>query len=476
LAVTNLTLLTRTAPKNKIRVWLCVDHTGEEAPPLQLKWKLNDQAVEPTPLRPLTPAHRFGAASFTGVYEFPVEGSFGPVNRVSVTTPTQSTELKIRHFPETLSHDAWFRILLVSCFHQAENHQALVTQTYLNIPTAERQDLSLFMGDQVYLDLPTLNNYPDNEAKLAARFERYYKTNWTTYFGLDALLKSAPAVFCADDHEYWNNFPHRSPIIQNSWKKNSRQRWKSAADQLFDAFQCATPANRGDNIEIDVNPLSIMVLDQRTHRAEDRSATLAPSGLEHLNDWVDRLIDEKKIGAVVTGQSLLDKPVGQFQGAVADWLLSNYRDYVGIVTALQRLSDAGRPVLLLTGDVHWGRVTRIKEAGRTRFIEIVCSPSSLVSTVGSDQLKNIGAGFRKFFKGEEARWPRHSKAPDAEPYFAQQVFGKRFRTEVLYKHQGDQFAMLALRKAANTLEAKVTYYEIHKRPANPRVVPLGLLR
>ncbi len=474
--MTNLTLLTRTAPKNKLRVWLCVDDAGEETPSIRLNWQLNDRTVEPTILHPLAPVHKFGAASFTGVYEFAVEGSFSPVNRVSVATQGQSAELKIRHFPETVSSDTWFRILLISCFHQAENHQALVSQTYLKIPAAERQDLSLFMGDQVYLDLPTLNNYPDNEAKLAERFERYYRTNWTTYFGLDALLKSAPAVFCPDDHEYWNNFPHRSPIIQNSWKQESRQRWKSAADQLYDAFQCAAPEQRGDNIEIDVDPLSIMVLDQRTHREEDRSATLAPSGLQQLNDWVDRLIDEKKIGAVVTGQSLLDKPVGEFQGAVADWMLPNYRDYASIVTALQRLSNAGRPVLLLTGDVHWGRVTRIKESGQTRFIEIICSPSSLVSTVGSDQLNNIGAGFRKFFKGEETRWPRHSSAPDAEPYFAQQVFGKRYRTEVVYKHQGDQFAMLALRKAASTLEAKVTYYEIHKRPANPREVPLGLLR
>ena len=332
------------------------------------------------------------------------------------------------------------------------------------------------MGDQVYLDLPTLNNYPDNEAKLADRFERYYRTNWTTNLGIEPLLKSAPSVFCPDDHEYWNNFPHRSPIIQNSWKQGSRQRWKNAADQLYDAYQCAAPAERGDSIEVEVDPLSILVLDQRSQRRDDRSATMTPDALQNLDDWVDRLIAANKIGAVVTGQSLLDRPVGKFKGAVADWMLPNYGDYERIVKSLSRLSEAGRPVLLLTGDVHWGRVTRIKEAGRTRFIEIVCSPSALVSTVGSDQLKSIGAGFRRFFKGEETRWPRHSSAPDAEPYFALQVFGKRYRTEVVYKHMGDQLAMLAFRKAANTLEAKVTYYEIHKRPENPTEVSLGFLK
>lgn len=473
--MTGLILHPRAAPRNKIRLWLCVEGIESGGSLQPILWKLNDEAVEPETLRPLSPPHRFGAALLTGIFEIPVDGS-NLINRVEVTVLGKSAELRIRQFPQALEENTWFRILLCSCYHQAEDRQALVSHSYLNIPTVERQDLSLFMGDQVYLDLPTLNNYPDNEARLAERFEHYYRTNWTTYVGLDSVLKTAPSVFCPDDHEYWNNFPHLSPFIQNSWKKESRMRWKSAADQLYDAFQCAAPAVRGDNIEIDVDPLSVLVLDQRSQRQDDRSATLAPDGLQQLDNWVDRLIAEKKIGAVVTGQSLLDKPVGEFKGAVADWMLPNYGDYEKIVKSLSRLSEAGRPVLLLTGDVHWGRVTKVKEGGRTRFVEIICSPSSLVSTIGSDQRKTIGAGFRRFFKGEKTRWPRHASAPDAEPFFAQKVFGKRYRTDVVYKHKGDQFAMLALRKAADTLEAKVTYYEIHKRPNNPGEVPLGLLR
>jgi hypothetical protein len=433
-------------------------------------------AAEPAVLRPLAAPHPFGATVLTGMYEFPAGGAGGVPDKVAVRVDGRTAELTVRPVPAKVARDEWFRVFLCSCFHQAENHQAQVSQTYLNIPAAERQDLSLFMGDQVYLDLPTLNNYPDDEAGLAERFERYYRTNWTSYLGLEALLKAAPSVFCPDDHEYWNNFPHRSPIIQNSWRAGGRQRWKSAADRLYDAFQCATPAVRGDNIEIDVDPLSILVLDQRSRRREDRSATLSPAGLQQLEDWVERVGRAGKIGAVVTGQSLLDKPVGKFKGAVADWVLSNYGDYAKIVQSLKKLSDAGRPVLLLTGDVHWGRVTRVREAGHTKFIEIICSPSSLVTTIGSDQLSGIGAGFNRIFRGEKTRWPRHNTAPDAEPYFAQQVFGKRYRTEVVYRHKGDQLAMLALRKAADTLEAKVTYYEIHKRPNPPMDVQLGLLR
>ena len=118
----------------------------------------------------------------------------------------------------------------------------------------------------------------------------------------------------------------------------------------------------------------------------------------------------------------------------------------------------------------------IKLGGRTRFYEIVCSPSALVSTVGLDQLETIGAGIKSFFTGERNRWPRHGEAADPQPFFASQVFGKIYTTEVLHKQQGDQLATLALRQAAGALEAKVTYYEVHKSPKRPAEIPLGLLR
>ena len=93
------------------------------------------------------------------------------------------------------------------------------------------------------------------------------------------------------------------------------------------------------------------------------------------------------------------------------------------------------------------------------------------------KLKTLGAGFRAFFGGELNRWPRHADAPTPEPYFAPQVFGKTYTTEVLHKQQGDQLATLALRQAAGALEAKVTYYEIHESPKRPvKTIPLGLLR
>lgn len=472
----SLVLHPRAAPTGTLRVWMGM-FDADAAPP-NVAWTLDGVSVAAVPVRPLAPAHVHGSRSYTGVYELAVPALPRVQHRIVARAASSSSpELVVRSVPNSIPSSDWLRILLTSCYHQAEDSAGLAARTCQNIPSAEHPDLTLLMGDQVYLDLPTLRNFPDDEAQLAAQFEVDYRKNWDHDGGLAGILDSAPSVCCPDDHEYWNNFPHSSPIIQNSFSELGRKRWKSAADQAFDAFQVAAPAQRGDGVEVDIAPLSVIVLDQRSHRHDDCSATLTPAGLAQLNAWVDRLISERKFGAVVTGQSLLDKPVGNFEGKVADRMLSNYGDYGAVVGALERLAKAGRPVLLLTGDVHWGRITAIKQGGRTRFYEIVCSPSSLVSTIGADQLKTLGAGFTAFFGGEVNRWPRHTEAPTPEPYFAPQVFGKTYTTEVLHKQQGDQLATLALRRAAGALEAKVTYYEIHESPKRPvKTIPLGLLR
>lgn len=471
----DLVLHPRVAPAGTLRVWLGL--FDADVAPVDIAWKLDGTAVSAEAVQPVAPTHNRGARSFAGIYDLAFPAAAGIRHRIEARVAgSEPAELVVRSVPANVPTDDWLRILLTSCYHQAEDRRGLAGRTSREIPSAQGPDLTILMGDQVYLDLPTLKNFPDDETKLARKFEASYATNWRHGGGLADILDAAPSISCPDDHEYWNNFPHRSPFIQNSWKEASRARWKNAADHVYDAFQLAAPAARGDNVEIDFDLLSVIVLDQRTQRLDDRTASLAPHGLAQLEDWVTRVIEEKKFGAVVTGQSLLDEPMGNLKGRVADWMLANYDDYAGVVKALERLADAGRPVLLLTGDVHWGRVTAIKSGNRTKFYEIICSPTSLVSTVGSDQLKTLGAGFRRFFGGEPNPWPRHADPPDPEPHFAPQIFGKRYVTEALHKQKGNQMAMLALRRAAGTLHARVTYYEIGETSKRPVEVDLKLLK
>jgi hypothetical protein len=93
-----------------------------------------------------------------------------------------------------------------------------------------------------------------------------------------------------------------------------------------------------------------------------------------------------------------------------DYLMPNYGDFAHITATLGKLAEAGLPVILITGDVHWGRVAGIRDArtGRESIFEIISSPTSLASSVGKDQLVAV----RHAVTGQTNAWPRHSpRAP-----------------------------------------------------------------
>lgn len=467
-----LVLHPRAAPPDRLRLWL----GAFDRPPGELTWTVGGRRVEPAPVRPAAPAHPWGATCWTGVYEIAGDGAeaIAPGARYRVEVRERGAggrraRLEVRTLPAEVPGglDRWFDVLLISCFHQAEDPTGRVGRLVTGLPAGRRPQLSLLMGDQVYLDLPTIGDFPDDERKLAAKFERDYRTNWAGPGGYGRVLAAAPYVAAPDDHEYWNNFPHRSPIIQNSWSAGGRERWRKAADHLYEAFQLGHPAKLGEPVTVDVPPLSFLVLDNRSHRRDDRSRSLAPGTIERVRAWVDRVIAARGFGVVVTGQSLLDEKVGELQGEIADRMLANYGDYPALVRELARLAEAGRPVLLLTGDVHWGRVLRLVDPhGRTRFYEVICSPSSLVASVGADQVKTLGASIRRLFGGEETTWPRHGDPADPPEHFAPQVLGRRYRTEPrepLHRQRGDQVALLSFRRhGRGGLEMKVTYRPVDR--------------
>lgn len=112
---------------------------------------------------------------------------------------------------------ASFNVLLVSCFHQQEDRGGLAGNLVAQLPVNFRPHLLLLLGDQVYLDLPTLTNFRDRVDWLAQKFEEDYTANWRGLAGYAQILEAAPSAAIPDDHEYWNNAPHTSPIIQNTY-------------------------------------------------------------------------------------------------------------------------------------------------------------------------------------------------------------------------------------------------------------------
>jgi phosphodiesterase/alkaline phosphatase D-like protein len=254
----------RVAPKTAVRVWLGV-RPVRQAP--ALRWKLDQNEVVPTAIRPLSSARGADllagnpARVFTGIYEF-ANLTADRAYRIDVLAEgVGSHSIQMRTLPDGLpgGTDSWLNILLVSCYHYDTSSKLALQAVVSEISKACRPTLSLLLGDQVYLDLPTLKDLPTPRDQLAPIFERDYARNWFDEGEYREVLAAAPSACVADDHEYWNNFPHASPWIQNSWSAIGRAEWTRSARVLYEAFQAAQPSAPADELVIDLPPASIFV-------------------------------------------------------------------------------------------------------------------------------------------------------------------------------------------------------------------------
>src|SRR5690606_33910819 len=109
---------------------------------------------------------------------------------------------------------------------------------------------------------------------------------------------------------------------------------------------------------------------------------------------------------------------GELRGNLADFEFPDYpEDYRFLIEQIERISHAGLPVLCLTGDVHWGRIVRAAGPfGTAPIFEVISSPTSLVESVGADQVALAIDGIRSLF-GQSRPWPRHHDAKPPPPRF-----------------------------------------------------------
>jgi hypothetical protein len=467
-----IVLYPRAAASDRLRVWIGAFATtgvpnlnwfldGNPTPPVVLR---EISSVRPDELLPPGTSPGQLPRVFAGVYEF---RGLRPatLHTISAEAGGQGYHLEVRTLPENVpdGFDQSFNVLLVSCFHQAEDRAGLAGNVVSQLRAAYKPDLTLLMGDQVYLDLPTLMNFPDNASELAEKFEADYRANWRGPTGYAKVLSAAPSISIPDDHEYWNNYPHVSPIIGNSFTSGGRLRWRQAATALYEGFQLPYPNNPDDPFIIEVAPLSFFVADTRSQRDFNLRFLLTDAAHEKLRDWVDNIVAHRKFGIFVTGQSLFSKPVGAIQGAIADYEPPNYGDYRRIILQLRRIIDEGRrPLICITGDVHWGRVVEAGDitTGKNAITEIISSPSSLVTTAGSDTVKEIGSFFGSLF-GKRDPWPRHSDPAPPPDYLASAALGGRFPCSFVFGQKGNHVTLLSFRQAGGGVECRVTYWPIH---------------
>jgi hypothetical protein len=484
-----ITLVPRAAPVECLRLWIGI--LASHAP--VLSWHVDNiplSDVRIQPLRPLASAipdellDEKATENFTGLFE--ISGlEPGRIYKITVTASANgavtSAELRTKTLPAGVPGllDGTFNVLLVSCFHQAEDRGGRAGLLARELNSAARPDLTLLLGDQVYLDLPTLANFPPDAARLARKFETDYRANWQGEAGYSQLLRLAPTISVPDDHEYWNNFPHPSPFIQNSWTQAGRDNWTVAATALYEAFQFTHerdayfhggPAELGDASVLDIEPLSFFFADGRSRRDPGRATVLTTRAREQLEHWVSEVIRTRRIALFITGQSLLDPASSEWKGKIADYLMPNYGDFGHITQTLAKLPEAGLPVILITGDVHWGRVAAVRDAhtGRESIFEIISSPTSLASSVGKDQLVTLWDAVR----GRPNPWPRHSSPGPVPELLWFSGFGGRFSCSRLHEQVGNHIALLSFARNGAGIRLRTTYYPLHEDPlqSKPRLL------
>lgn len=339
-----------------------------------------------------------------------------------------------------------------------------------------RPDLTLLLGDQVYLDLPAFYPFESDTAWLAERFEEDYVRNWTGEKAYRSVLRSAPTVSIPDDHEYWNNFPHWATIIRTTWKQAGRDRWKAAAARLYEAFQLPavplpsalqarglTGSLLGDPVVLTIPPLSLFILDSRSCREEDRSRSIKFGAIEVLRNWVSAVTSEGHFGVVVTGQSFVEKAAG-FWGRLTDYKLRDYDDLDDQLLEIVHLAQNGSgPVVLITGDVHWGRVSNIQEQGGSALHEVISSPTALVD----DPRQKAGRAWkavRGLFSGAADLWPEHHDPPMDKTTIAFPTEpGTLLECTPVHPQKGNHIAMLSFQRKGLGLRMRVAYWSIHEK-------------
>lgn len=482
------------------RVWVGV--TDRSAAP-DVRFELNGQEKVPVSVRTMSPVRDDSLVTstdmkrvYSGLYELDGVGTGGETHQLRVIAGGSTATRTIWSIPQAIP-DNGLNIFLTSCFHLAEakggalrsSVEAMKKRCTLSSgqgASIMAPHFSILMGDQVYLDLPTLENLPGGPKPLAAIFEERYLSNWKGgegSKGFDGILGAAPFFALSDDHEFWNNYPHRSPIIQNSWTAAGRENWRIVSKAMFRGFQAANPDDPGEPIRVDLDEVSFLLLDTRFER--QNNTFLPPGGQAAITSWVDALNANNRIGVIVTGQSLYADAAGAFTGAVADYEYPDYKDFSSVVEQLAKVKP---PLICLTGDVHWGRVVKSLSrhpSERGNVYEVITSPSALVSTVGRDQVQNAFNFLGGLF-GRADPWPRHTQ-PKAEdlsdrafanaltdgakptPYTHSVMFGVDSqgtpRPSLL---KGDQISLLSFTKnAAGRISAFVRYWSVDRELEKP---------
>lgn len=268
-----------------------------------------------------------------------------------------------------------YTVLVGSCYCASNDPDARLARAAATLARQHAEpDVTFLCGDQVYLDTPPNYSWKARtRAELIDKFVAEYLHAWSDR-GLLPLLRLGATYFTSDDHEFWNEYP----AMRGHGGRTAA--WEEVARGLFEIFQ-----RREDPAPFAAGAVSFFALDTRLDRDEQLQRFAPPARMAALEAWLGSL---EGPGVLVVGETFfgeersagvsLTKMVGHLiaQPTIAGTLLE-YAQYQELADLLAR---SKKTVILIAGDVHWGRVADCRLPNGTRLLEVVSSPLTLVDS------------------------------------------------------------------------------------------------
>lgn len=380
-AAVTLVLVPHRAARDRVWIWVAVAGATTRPGDLRLTTERGQTATGPAAAWTVVDVGGQLPAEYRTTWTQVVEmGGLAPGQRHTVRAVVDGLEAVCRPgtLPDALPRkpDPPYTILLASCFASFNDKVGAAGANVAGLPEEFRPHVKLLCGDQVYLDNPWYEVLPRSPSGLAQRFLDKYLATWVPgggQTGLVRLLAEGSTYFLADDHEFWNNHPNWGPLVA-SRLQGARQEWETVAGSLYRSFQALPDEDPKKAQRFFVGPLEFYLVDTRFGRREGDTEFTDPDELEALVAWLQ---SGSAPGVLVLGAPLFTEPASWFSSRFADRSLANYAQYARLAEALLA---SRRPILALTGDVHFGRYATAKDdfASAARLVEIAASPLALV--------------------------------------------------------------------------------------------------
>jgi hypothetical protein len=286
-----------------------------------------------------------------------------------VTIPEADRPFLWRTLPQTLP-DAGVSLLIGSCFWLNDDRDGFYSAAVQELVQRERPVFKVLMGDQLYADVwaPLPHTLPQG---LAQKYERYWGDA-----AYRELLAACPTLVSCDDHEFWNDFPQPQIQVPLSWDRHQPATANTLA-ALYDAYQSSLNPGGKRWTTLNIPPISFFVADTRSHRTRDddpHARLMLEPQWDDLEAWANNLTGP--------GVLVLPQPLLKAGGSKTDRTLVDFKesDRLGAIFERALGGPESHDILILTGDIHTGRLSSAEIVGLNgRIHELVASPASLVT-------------------------------------------------------------------------------------------------